>query len=193
MYWYDKYIEKKVTCWNKCMMYDLWKTFSLPHEYVCTVLISWPENVRRVTKILWSFLKHCYILLNFVLFYSSSWQSVTISIKHSCHYRTRKKIILIFCFGLYAQFRWSTSYQLNLLSINKNGYFHGMYVLCKCTISLTQFTSFFQFAGEMSNSHMYKFFQNNLYSYNMIANSLRKIHISENRDRNNCSEIVIPR
>ena len=32
---------------------------------------------------------------------------------------------------------------------------------------------------------MYKFPQNNLYSYNMIADSLRKIHISENREKNN--------
>ena len=76
-------------------------------------------------------------------------------------------------------------------SINNNGYFHGIYVLCKHTISLTNFTSFFQFAGEMSDYHMYKFFQNNLYSYNMIADSLRKIHISENREKN-CSEIVTP-
>jgi hypothetical protein len=37
---------------------------------------------------------------------------------------------------------------------------------------------------------MYKFPQNNLYSYNMIADSLRKIHISENR-KNNCSKIDI--
>ena len=60
------------------------------------------------------------------------------------------------------------------------------------TPSHSQILHLFQFAGEMSNSHMYKFFQNNLYSYNMIADSLRKIHISENRKKN-CSEIVIPR
>ena len=54
------------------------------------------------------------------------------------------------------------------------------------SISLTNFTSF-QFAGEMSNFHIYKFPQNNLYFYNMIADSLRKIHISENREKNNCS------
>jgi hypothetical protein len=35
----------------------------------------------------------------------------------------------------------------------------------------------------MTNSHMYKFPQNNIYSYNMIADSLRKIHISENREK----------
>ena len=54
------------------------------------------------------------------------------------------------------------------------------------SISLTNFTSF-QFAGEMSNFHIYKFPQNNLYFYNMIADGLRKIHISENREKNNCS------
>ena len=43
----------------------------------------------------------------------------------------------------------------------------------------------------MINSHMYKFPQNNLYSYNMIAGSLRKIHISENRE-NNCTKVDIP-
>ena len=176
------------------MMYNSWKTFPLPHDHVCTVFIRWPENVRRVTKILWSFLKHCYILLNFVLFFSSSWQSVTISIKHSCHYRTRKKSFYFFVLACMLNFvgQHHTSW-ICYTSINNNGYYYGIYVLCKYTISLTQFTSFFQFAGEMSNSHMYKFFQNYLYSYNMIANSLRKIHISENREKNNCSEIVLPR
>jgi hypothetical protein len=58
---------------------------------------------------------------------------------------------------------------ISYTSINKNGYFQGIYALCKHTISLTNFTSFFQFVGEMSNFHMYKFPQNNLYSYNMIA------------------------
>ena len=38
---------------------------------------------------------------------------------------------------------------------------------------------------------VYKFPQNNLYSYNMIAHSLRKIHISENREKKNCSKIDI--
>jgi hypothetical protein len=46
-----------------------------------------------------------------------------------------------------------------------------------------KFYIFFQNAGEMTNSHMYKFPQNNIYSYNMIADSLRKIHISENREK----------
>jgi hypothetical protein len=67
--------------------------------------------------------------------------------------------------------------------MNNNGYFQGIYALCQHTISLSNVTSFFQFAGEISNSHIDKFPQNNLYSYNMIAHSLRKIHISENRDK----------
>jgi len=54
---------------------------------------------------------------------------------------------------------------------------------CVNTPSYSQIVHFFQFAGEMSNSYMYKFPQNNLYSYNMIANSLRKIHILENREK----------
>ena len=91
IYWYEQYIEKKVSCCNKCsvyrsdwncMMYDLWNTFVLPHDHVCTVFTRWSEHVRRVNKILWSFLKHCYILLNFVLFFSISWHSVTISSTH---------------------------------------------------------------------------------------------------------------
>jgi hypothetical protein len=58
------------------------------------------------------------------------------------------------------------------------------FMYCVNTPSHSQILHLFQFAGEMSNSHMYKFFQNNLYSYNMIADSLRKIHISENRGKN---------
>ena len=54
---------------------------------------------------------------------------------------------------------------------------------CANTPSHSQILHLFQLAGEMSNSHMYKFPQNNPYSY-MIADSLRKIHISENRKKN---------
>jgi len=54
--------------------------------------------------------------------------------------------------------------------------------LCQHIISLTNVLHLFQFADEMSNSHIYKFSQNNLYSYDIIADSLRKIHISENRE-----------
>ena len=68
-------------------------------------------------------------------------------------------------------------------SIYNNGYFQGIYALCQHTISLTNVLHLFQFADEMSNSHIYKFSQNNLYSYNIIADSLRKIHISENREK----------
>ena len=56
--------------------------------------------------------------------------------------------------------------------------------------SHSQIFLLFQFAGEISNSHMYKFLQNNLFSSNMIADSLRKFHISENRE-NKCSTIDI--
>ena len=81
---------------------------------------------------------------------------------------------------------------ISYTSINNNGYFQGIDALCKHTISLTKFTSFFQFAGKVSNSHMYQFPQKNIYSYNMIADSLRKIHISENIEENNHSKIDIP-
>jgi hypothetical protein len=55
---------------------------------------------------------------------------------------------------------------------------------CVNTPFHSQILHLFQFADEMSNSHIYKFFQNNLYSYNIIiADSLRKIHISENREK----------
>jgi hypothetical protein len=70
------------------------------------------------------------------------------------------------------------------------GFFVFFFVIVLCLIYPIYFVShsqilhlFFQFAGEMSNSHMYKFPQNNLYSYNMIADSLRKIHTSENREK----------
>jgi len=63
-------------------------------------------------------------------------------------------------------------------SINNKGYFQGIYAP-----SHSQILYLFQFAGDMSNSHMYKFPQNNLYSYNMIAHSLRKINISGNREK----------
>ena len=55
---------------------------------------------------------------------------------------------------------------------------------CVNTPFHSQILHLFQFADEMSNSHIYKFSQNNLYSFNIIiADSLRKIHISENREK----------
>ena len=63
---------------------------------------------------------------------------------------------------------------------------------CVNTPFHSQILHLFQFADELSNSHIYKFSQNNLYSYNIIADSLRKIHISEQR-KNNCTKIEIPR
>jgi hypothetical protein len=54
---------------------------------------------------------------------------------------------------------------------------------CVNTPFHSQILHLFQFANEMSNSDIYKFSQNNLYSNNLIADSLRKIHISENREK----------
>ena len=54
---------------------------------------------------------------------------------------------------------------------------------CVNTPFHSQILHLFQFADEMSNSHIYKFSQNNLYSYNIIVDSLRKIHISEHREK----------
>ena len=51
------------------------------------------------------------------------------------------------------------------------------FMYCVNTPSHSQILHLFQFAGEMSSSYIYKLFQNNLYSYHMIADSLRKIHI----------------
>ena len=70
-------------------------------------------------------------------------------------------------------------------SINNKGYFQGIYAP-----SRSQILYLFQFAGEMSNSHMYKFPQNNLYSYNIIAHSLRKIHISGNREKKTVQRLI---
>ena len=56
---------------------------------------------------------------------------------------------------------------------------------CVNTPFHSQMLHLFQFAGEMSNSHIYKFPQNNLYSYIAIIWLLTvwEIHISENRDK----------
>ena len=57
------------------------------------------------------------------------------------------------------------------------------FMYCVNTPSHSHMLHVFQFAGEMSNSHMYTFFQNNLCAYNMFADNLRKIHISEKREK----------
>jgi hypothetical protein len=91
-YWYEKYqcIEKKVSCWNKCSVFrsnieTIWcmfheKHFHCPvwtylHRFDLHIIIRWPKNVRRVNKICLhcGHFIHCYILLNFVLFFSTSW------------------------------------------------------------------------------------------------------------------------
>ena len=162
-----------MSCWNtcsvyrsdwNCMMYDSWKTFALTHDHVCTVLIRWPENVRRVNNILWSFLKHCYILLNFVLFlavHDSLWLLVTLMSLQSM-----KINHLNFLFGLvYCSISLvniiPAEFLIHLLLIMAI-FMECMY--CVNTPSHSQMLHLFQFAGEMSNSHMHKLFQNNLYS-----------------------------
>ena len=57
------------------------------------------------------------------------------------------------------------------------------FIHCVNTPFHSQILHLFQFADEMSKSLIYKFPQNSLYSYNIITDSLRKIHISENRKK----------
>ena len=65
---------------------------------------------------------------------------------------------------------------------------------CVNTPSHSQIVLLFKFADEMSNSHIYKFPQNNLYSYNVTADSLRKSLISENREKITVQRLIcIPR
>ena len=71
-------------------------TIVQPTVKMTSSFIEWPENVRRVNKILWSFLKHCYMLLNFVLFFRSSWQSVTISNTHVTTEHENKSTFVLF-------------------------------------------------------------------------------------------------
>jgi hypothetical protein len=61
------------------------------HHFDLHIIIRWPDNVKRVHKICihCGHFIHCYILLNYVLYVSRSWQSVTISDTHT-HYRTWK-------------------------------------------------------------------------------------------------------
>ena len=97
IYWYDKYqyIEKKVSCWNKCSVFRsdiilklcdvcfMKNIFIAPWtcllHFDLHIIIRWPENVKRLKKICihCGHFIHCYILLNVVSFFSSSWQSVT--------------------------------------------------------------------------------------------------------------------
>ena len=121
------------------------------------------QDIVVIFKTLIYFVEFC------IIFFSSSWQSVTIS---NTHVITEHENKSSYFFVLACMLNFVGQHHTNWIfytSINNNGYFHGIYVLCKHTISLTNFTSFFQFVGEMSNFHMYKFPQNNLYSYNMIA------------------------
>ena len=56
--------------------------------------------------------------------------------------------------------------------------------------SHSQILYLFQFADEMSNSHMYKSLKINLYSYTIIAHSLRKIHIAGNRENKTVQRLI---
>ena len=73
---------------------------------------------------------------------------------------------------------------ISYTSININGYFQGICVLCKQTISLANFTSFFSLQVKY---HMLTGINFLKITYipiiYMIADSLRKIHISENREK----------
>ena len=61
---------------------------------------------------------------------------------------------------------------------------------CVNTPFHSQILHLFQFADEMSNSHIYKFSQNNLYSYNII---MEKDSYFRKQRKNNCTNIEIPR
>ena len=64
---------------------------------------------------------------------------------------------------------------------------------CVLTPFHSQILHLFQFADEMSNSQIYKFSQNNLYSYNIIADSMEKDSYFRKQRKNNCTKIEIPK
>ena len=47
----------------------------------------------------------------------------------------------------------------------------------------------FQLADEMSNSHIYKFSQNNLYSYNYYCRQFEKDSYFRKQRKNNCTKL----
>jgi len=64
---------------------------------------------------------------------------------------------------------------------------------CVNTPSHSQILPFFQNAGEMSNSHMYKVPQNNLYSYHEYdCSQFEKDSYFRKQRENNCSNVDIP-
>ena len=64
---------------------------------------------------------------------------------------------------------------------------------CVNTPFHSQILHLFQFADEMSYSHIYKFSQNNLYSYNIIADSMEKDSYFRKQRKNDCTKIDIPK
>ena len=63
---------------------------------------------------------------------------------------------------------------------------------CVNTPFHSQIVHFFQFADEMSNSHIYKFSQNNPYSCNIIAEFDKDSYFRKQR-KNDCTKIDIPK
>ena len=136
---------------------------------------------------LWSF----YTLLYFVEFCIIFQQFMTVcDYQQFTHVTTEHENRILFCFGLFncniiPLFNFVGQHHTGRITyrfINNTGYFQGIYLLCKHTISLTNFTSFFRMQ-KCEILTCINFPQNNLYSYNIIADSLRKIHISENREK----------
>jgi hypothetical protein len=145
------------------------------------IIIRWPENVKRVNKICihCGHFIHCYILLNSVLFFSSSCSGYSSDFwvcvcggGGNQYYNNNKSPNIAFHFFYYHKI-----YLHQIMAIFKE------FMHCVNIPFHSQILHLFQFADEMSNSHIYKFSQNNLYSCNIIADSLRKIHISENWEK----------
>jgi hypothetical protein len=187
------------------MMYVSWKILSLPHEHVCTtlhIIIRWSENVRRVNKICLQcghFIP-CYFLLNFVLYFISSLQTVTISNTHVTTEHENKSSKLFFCFGLsnfniipllHIMFnvlgQHYTSWMFYTF-LNNNGYFQGIYALCKHIISLTNFTYFSVWRWNVKFSHV-------KITYVLIIwlRTVWERFVFQKTEKNNCSKIDISR
>jgi len=83
---------------------------------------------------------------------------------------------------------------ISYTSINNNSYFQGMYVLFKQTISLANFTSFFSLQVKYQILTCINFLKiTYIPIIYMIADSLRKIHISENREKITVQRLIYQR
>jgi hypothetical protein len=80
--------------WQLFLERDISMIFLSSHN-----ISRWPENVKRVNNICLhcDHFIHCYIYLNFVLFFSSSWQSVTISNTRVTTEHGNKSSLFFFC------------------------------------------------------------------------------------------------